>query len=264
MNAVEDQLKSEVEALLTVKVCVDQKSANVRWTQNQKDAFVLLSPILGLLPQDVYEEIRLNRPVLPDGTLPAFCQTFSLAEPDEVVDAGHAAHALRRRAQEALVYETVGKPLVDGYVALETFREKYIKEPLSLEAAIKSFPQELLTVAETWLDGAFRLNQMSALIGDQIENMSGQPTDWVWKDVVEPTLCNVILPFIDPVMRQGEKLGSLSVRADNHISQLVMRVRGLIQKAPTPELRGQLQQVLSGLAQVQKQLSSIVSSKFSV
>ena len=261
--AVKEQLKGEIEALLTVEVCVEQAKidpdkeeiiVDINWTQDQKDAFVLLSPILGLLPQDVYEEIRLNRPLLQDGTLPPFCQTFSLAEPDEVADAGREIDALRRRAQEALLYETVGKPLVDGYIALETFREKYSKEALRLEEAIKAFPQELLTVAETWLDGALRLNQMSALISDQIEMMTGQATDWVWGEVVEPAMCDVILPLVDPVLRKGVKLGQLSVEADNRIGKLVTRVRGLIQKAPTPELRGQLQQVLSGLAQGQKQL----------
>lgn len=250
VRAVKNQLNAEVEALLTVEICVRQGETSINWTQEQKDTFVLLSPILGLLPQDVHEAIRLNR----SDELPAFCQKFSLAEPDGLADAGNAFDTLRRRAQEALFYETVGKPLVDGYIALETFRKKYSEEDLSLDAAIKSFPQELLTVAETWLDGALRLNQMAALINDKIDAVGDLTAQNAWEKLVKPALCEVILPLVDPVLRSGAKLGVLSINADNSIEKLVTRVRGLIQKAPTPDLRGQLQQVLSGLAQAQKQL----------
>lgn len=262
INDVEAKLTTEIEALFTVEVCAEQGetgpndeiNVNITWSQRQKDQFVLLAPILGLLPQDIYESIRLNRPVELNGVLPEYCQTFSLANPDGVARAGRNFDTLRRQAQEALLYETVGKPLIDGYVALEAFRQKYTDKALTLEQAIKSFPQELLTVTEAWLDGVLQLNQMSALINDQIKSVAGKLSDSVWKDVVLPALCHVILPLIDPLLRNGDALGIRSAKADTKISELVGKIRKLIQNAPTPELRGQLQQVASGLAQAQKRL----------
>ncbi|NEJ82112.1 hypothetical protein GR268_36645 [Rhizobium leguminosarum] len=211
------------------------------------------SEFSGLLSQNICDDEALFPLAMlaftgyPDTDLSARsgknCVTFDILDPKH-----------RRRAQEAILYEMVSKPLIDGYMAFDTLVAKFEDALFDFETSFKDLPSEILSVVEKWVDGMLRLEQYAAMGSKLFEGASAT----LWKDVISPALLNYIVPLVHFAVKNSDQIRSKGNETSKRISVISAGLLKAIQSGKAGPLQSQLEQVASTIAKVQKALSAVL------
>lgn len=226
-----EQIKAELSTLLSglllTQICDDDA------------LFPLAVLALTGYPDTKYE--KTDGPPKPVGG--RICVTFDITNPDH-----------RRRAQEAILYEMVGKPLIDGYMALDTLVAKIRDNAVDVDTAFKELPGEIVSIVEKWLDGILKLEQYAAMGNKLLEGVSAT----LWEDVVSPALRNYVVPLIHPAVKNSDDIRKKGEETGKRISGIYGELIKVIQSGKTGQFKPQLEQAASTIAKMQKALTAVL------
>ncbi len=153
----------------------------------------------------------------------------------------------RQHAQEAILYEVIGKPIIDGYLAAENLVTKVKDEAVSFEAQAKELPHQLLSIAESWINGILKIDQLLVLS----EKLVVDP-----ERVLVPLFKNAIIPIIHPVIENSDRIHNQVVALDRKLSDANDKLKDILASGRVPaQLRGQVQNSIATVASAHKSLS---------
>ncbi|MGE3993711.1 hypothetical protein, partial [Pseudorhodoplanes sp.] len=235
-SVVEDlktELAAEIQAFFTVELCIQEDAKPIEIVENLAEEFSVISPVFGFFWENF---------VPPAPNNGQSCVTINLLDGES-----------RRRAQNALYYETVGKPILDGSAALESLKDKLTEGALAIDTAVKELPRQILSAAQNWLDGMLSLHRLLGLA----DKLKATGTENLWDKVIVPVLKGGLLPFIDPLLKKTEEIATRAERINTQLLKLVEQAAKLLKgnKLP-PAYLPRIQQVSSTLAKAQKALAA--------
>lgn len=240
LTVIVDEIKAaidaEIDSLLTFEICIPPGLKPVEIADNLAEQFSLLSPVFGFFWENFAPPAA--------GTGPS-CVTVRLLEPDS-----------RRRAQDALFYETVGKPIIDGSLALESLKAKLLSGAMDVDTAVKELPRQLLSAAESWLDGILSLHRLLAL-ADQFKATG---MEVLWDKVVVPTFQSGLLPFVQPILKNSADIATRAETINKKLLTLIEEASRLLRGNSLPAAYlTKVQQVSTTLAKAQKGLAGAIA-----
>lgn len=225
------EIKSTLSDLVATEICDDEP------------LFPLAALALTGYPDTVYKDMEDGTPFQP---VPGkVCIAFDIANPDH-----------RRRAQETLLYEVVGKPLIDGYMAIETLVEKVRAEAVEIDTAFRELPGEIISVVEKWLDGILKLEQYAAVGNAWLVSSTGK----LWTEVIEPALADYVVPLIYRAITQSQLIREKGEATNTKITEIYSKLQTVIKSGKAGELHPQLEQAAAMIAKAQKALMAVLAA----
>ena len=184
--------------------------------------------------------------ILPDENKPTLPSSKPVVVKFDITNPEH-----RRRAQEALLYEAVGKPLIDAYMAIESLVAKIRAGAVESDAAFKELPAQIVSVAEQWINGLLKLEQYAA-VARRIAADAGD----LWGLAIEPILVNYVVPVTRPIISKAIDVRQQGEAANTAIAGLLDQLKAIIKKRPRPEIQARLEQAMAMIAKAQKALDA--------